>query len=154
MTAPTTQPIPGTEQPTGPAKQPPRAATHVAPFGDDVEAAARRFAAKAQADTVGMELLERYRHQDWWRQVFLRATQLVETEVMGDVLAELRDQGRPLRELEVLLAAEGMPLSDTVIGRRITAARAARAREATASQERASASPDEAGASPDGADRE
>ncbi|MEV4417042.1 hypothetical protein [Catellatospora sp. NPDC049609] len=154
MTAPTKRPPREQGQTTDTATQAPDAATQppraagrapvVTPVDPDIEEAAARFAAKARTDVADLEPLDRYVHLDWWRAVYARAAQLVETEVMGAALAELSDQGRTLREIETLLAAQGTPLSDTMIGRRITAARAANARDAAAARARSAASSDDA----------
>ena len=102
---------------TSPGKQPP------SPYGDDIEEAARVFADAAWDNTFGLDPVARYDRREWWRLVHVRAAQLIQAG-KGEALAELA-KDRTHREIEELLAADGIVLSDSRVGQLVKQAQAA-----------------------------
>lgn len=103
---------------TSPGKQPPT------PLGDDQEETARAIADAIWDQTFALPPLERYDVREWWRLVHVRVAALLQ-EGKGEALSELAQAGHSHREIEEMLRAEGMPLSDSRVGQLVKQAQAA-----------------------------
>lgn len=102
---------------TTPAKQTP------SPYGDDIEEAARVFADAAWDNTFALDPIARFDRREWWRLVHVRTAQLIQA-AKGEALAELA-KAHTHREIEQLLAAEGIDCSDSRVGQLVKAAQVA-----------------------------
>lgn len=102
---------------TSPGKQPP------SPYGDDVEEAARAFADAVWDNTIDLDPIARFDRREWWRLVHVRAAQLIQAG-KGEALSELA-RVHNHREIEQLLADEGITLSDSSVGQLIRRAQVA-----------------------------
>lgn len=85
------------------------------PVGDDVEQAARELVEPIVDALIMRSPVDWLQRLEWHRAVFAKAAAMLSAE-RGYPLAQLRKQGLSQAQIAALLAAEGIPMSDSRVG--------------------------------------